>query len=580
MEENRTCQSCKKGFVVEPEDFLFYEKINVPPPTFCPECRTIRRLTWRNEMSLYKRKCDAPGHEEMIVSIYRQDEKVVVYDHGYWWSDEWDPLSFGREYDFSKPFFEQWKNFRDVFPLQALSNSNASNSDYCNVAEDSRDSYMSSASWRIERTFYSNRISVVKDISDCYLTLNSELCYDDVMCKECYKLYYSFNCKNCVDSYFLYDCHGCTDCFGCTNLRNKSYCMWNEQLSREEYLKRIGEIDLQSYKTIVNLKQRFKDLCLNSIHRFATQTKVVDSTGDNIEEVKNCRSCFDMYENVEDSKFCHWALKAKDMYDCGPGAGDAELMYEVFDTGIGNFRNLFTSVVYSGNEIEYCFNCYGSSYVFGCIGLRSKKYCIFNKQYTKEEYEEIIPRIKEHMNTMPYIDKMGRVYQYGEFFPSELSPFCYNETVAQDYFPKNIESASDLGLRWHEKHLNEYSPTISHLDLQDRLSEVDDSIVKEIIQCEHEGKCDDRCAKVFRITPDELQLYRRLGVPLPRLCFGCRHEERLRTRNPMKLWHRQCMCDSTNHGHDNKCSNEFETAFSPDRSEKIYCEKCYQKEVI
>ncbi len=580
MEENKICQNCKNSFCIEAEDFSFYEKMKVPPPTFCPECRTIRRLTWRNEMSLYKRKCNAPGHDETIISIYRPEESVVVYDLKYWWSDEWDPMSFGREYDFSKTFFEQWKELRNVFPLQTLSNSNASKSDYCNVAEDSRDSYMSSATWNIERTFYSNRVSIVKDISDCYLTLNSELCYQDVMCKECYKLLYSFNCKNCVDSYFLYDCHGCTNCFGCTNLRNKSYCMWNEQLSREEYMKRLGEMDLSSHKTITQLKDKFASRRLSTIHRFAIQTKALDSTGDNIEEVKNCKSCFDMYENVEDSKYCHWALKAKDMYDCGPGAGDAELMYEVFDTGIGNSRNVATSVVYSANNVEYSFNCYGSSNIFGCIGLRSKNYCILNRQYTKEEYLELLPKVKEHMSTMPYVDAGGRTYGYGEFFPSELSPFCYNETVAQDYFPKEESVAKGAGYRWLEKHTNNYTPTMNADMLPDRLYDVPDSITQEIIQCEHQGNCKDRCAKVFKIIPDEMQLYKRLGVPLPRLCFGCRHEERLRMRNPMKLWHRQCMCDLEGHDHQGMCSNEFETAYAPDRSEKVYCEKCYQKEVI
>ena len=34
-----------------------------------------------------------------------------------------------------------------------------------------------------------------------------------------------------------------------------------------------------------------------------------------------------------------------------------------------------------------------------------------------------------------------------------------------------------------------------------------------------------------------------------------------------------------NHEHDGKCNNEFETAFAPDRSEIIYCENCYNKEV-
>src|SRR3989344_9286734 len=56
--EIRTCQNCKADFAIESEDFDFYKKIKVPPPTWCPECRMVRRLTFRNDRSLYRRKCD------------------------------------------------------------------------------------------------------------------------------------------------------------------------------------------------------------------------------------------------------------------------------------------------------------------------------------------------------------------------------------------------------------------------------------------------------------------------------------------------------------------------------------------
>ena len=579
--QTKQCQSCKKDFIIETEDFVFYDKIKVPPPTFCPECRTMRRLSWRNEMTLFKRKCNAPGHDETLISIFHSETKINAVDIKYWWGDEWDPFDYGAEYDFSKPFFQQWIELYNKIPIPALSNSKATNSDYCNVAEESRDCYMCSGSWKIERTLYSNRIMEVKDSSDLYVAYNSELCYENITCVESYHLLYSFNCKSCVNSYFLYDCIGCTDCFGCSNLRSKSYCMWNEQLSKEEDSRRLAELDLDSHATIQELKKKFDALSLSAIHRFANQIKVVNSTGDNIEGVKNAKVCFDASGQIEDCKFVHWAkLNLKDAYDSGPGVGMAELAYEIFDTGIGNFRNLFTSVVYSCSNIEYAFNCHGSSDIFGCVGIRGKKYCILNRPYEKEEYEALLPKIKEHMQTMPYIDKQGRKYGYGEFFPSELSPFAYNETVAQDYFPLTKDEALKLGFVWREKELNEYQITLPAINIPDRLKDVSDSITKEIIGCLHEGKCEDRCKKAFRITPDELGLYKRLGVPLPRLCFGCRHDARLRKRNPMHLWNRACMCDKAGHGHEGKCATTFETAYAPERKEIIYCESCYQKEVM
>jgi len=69
--ETKICQNCKNPFTITPDDFSFYEKIKIPPPTFCPECRYIRRLLDRNEYNLYRRKCDAT--DENIISIYRQD---------------------------------------------------------------------------------------------------------------------------------------------------------------------------------------------------------------------------------------------------------------------------------------------------------------------------------------------------------------------------------------------------------------------------------------------------------------------------------------------------------------------------
>ena len=108
--ETKICQNCKKNFTIESDDFGFYEKIKVPPPTFCPECRMQRRFTWRNERSLYHNKCIATGKN--VVSGFSSDSGMIVYERYFWWSDKWDPMSFGVDYDFSKPFFLQFYHWR------------------------------------------------------------------------------------------------------------------------------------------------------------------------------------------------------------------------------------------------------------------------------------------------------------------------------------------------------------------------------------------------------------------------------------------------------------------------------------
>ena len=112
--ENRICQNCKGDFVVEPEDFNFYEKIKVPPPTFCPECRMQRRMAWRNERTLHRNKCAKTG--KSLISCFSSDSPFTIYERDIWWGDQWDPTEYGQEYDFSKPFFSQFRELIEQVP--------------------------------------------------------------------------------------------------------------------------------------------------------------------------------------------------------------------------------------------------------------------------------------------------------------------------------------------------------------------------------------------------------------------------------------------------------------------------------
>ena len=116
--ETRQCQNCKQDFVIEPDDFAFYEKIKVPPPTFCPDCRYQRRGANRNEWNFYKRNCTLCG--ESMVSIYNSSYPGPVYCQACWWSDKWSALDFGIDFDFNRPFFEQFLQLQLKIPRIAL----------------------------------------------------------------------------------------------------------------------------------------------------------------------------------------------------------------------------------------------------------------------------------------------------------------------------------------------------------------------------------------------------------------------------------------------------------------------------
>ena len=197
------------------------------------------------------------------------------------------------------------------------------------------------------------------------------------------------------------------------------------------------------------------------------------------------------------------------------------------------------------------------------------------------------------MKEMSYKDTRGRVFEYGDFFPYDLSPFAYNETVAQEYFPLAKEQAKERGFFWYEPDDRNYNVTVRNEDISD--ADLDGSALKKIFECKNKGSQLSQCTGAFRVIPQELSLYQQLGVPLPRYCYNCRHYNRLQQRNPMKLWHRRCMCtgkhgkntkeqivyqNTTKHFHgEDSCPNEFETSYAPEKPEIVYCEKCYQTEI-
>src|SRR3990167_2366055 len=86
--ETRACKNCKKDFVIEPDDFSFYEKLKVPPPTRCSFCRFIRKLVFINQSSLYKRKCEYC--DVLIISMYHKNVPIPVWCLKCYISDAWD----------------------------------------------------------------------------------------------------------------------------------------------------------------------------------------------------------------------------------------------------------------------------------------------------------------------------------------------------------------------------------------------------------------------------------------------------------------------------------------------------------
>lgn len=546
-------------------------------------------MAWRNERSLYKGKCAATGKE--FLTMFSPESKMVVYDRDYWWSDKWDNLASGRDYDFSRPFFEQYRELLHQAPLPNLANNNVTRSDYGNHNADCKDCYLLYASYLNDNVSFSSGIMESKDSMDLYNVLKAELCYDDALCDNVSRVFFSFDAGESMNSMFLRHSTNVNNSLGCVNLKNKQYCIFNRQYSKEEYQKERAKYDFGSYKNLQAFKKEFDEFDRKFPREFASLLRCNDVTGDQAGDSKNCRYCFDVYGNVEDSKYAVHAVTLKDSYDGYGFGGNGELLYEGVDAGLNGAHYKFAVFTHTCHDVQYTYTCHSSSHLFGCVGLRSREYCILNKQYSKEEYEVLVPKIIEQMKAMPYVDAAGRKYAYGEFFPVEISPFVYNETLVQEYFPLTKEKITSLKFPWRDLGKKEYAVTMEAEQLPDHINDVKDDILKEVIGCAHRGECTHQCTQAFKIIPGELDFYRKFNLPLPRLCPNCRHYERLALRNPFKLWHRKCQCEGVKsengiyenlakHAHgEGHCPNEFETAYSPDKPDIIYCENCYQNEI-
>ncbi len=564
--ENKICQNCKQDFVIEPDDFGFYEKIKVPPPTFCPECRSVRRMTSTNERVLYFRKCDLTG--EKILSMYPEGSKFPVYHPTEFYSDKWDPYQYGMDYDFSRPFFEQFKELQGKVPRMATVRQGLSvNSEFTHRVHDMKNSYMV---FRMSNSLDSLYCYVGRNIincMDCLSIWDSELCYECIDCNNCYKTMYSQESHTCRDSAFLYACRNCSDCVGCVNLVNQSFCIFNEKYEKEEYFEKLKELKINTASGLAEFAGKFTEFRKNFPHRSIHSLKSNDISGNwlvNCQNVKNSFGCL----NVKDGKYLFWIFDAEDCMDYFQWGNKSELIYESENCGINSSRLSFCTQCWTGaHDLMYCDSCPSSGNCFGCIGLKKGEYSILNKKYTKEEYKELVPRIIEHMKEMPYIDASGIVYKFGENFPDEISLFTYNETAAIDFYPITKEKALEKGYRWKDKEKKNYETTKESIDLPETIKEVDDLILNEVISCAEKDQ--PYSTGAYRITKNELSFYQRMDIPLPRVCFDVRHTRRLQKRPPFKIIKRFC----------SKCQTEVETVYTEEYAPIIYCEKCYQQEV-
>lgn len=322
---------------------------------------------------------------------------------------------------------------------------------------------------------------------------NAEHCYE---CIDSSKLYNCQYCQDCNNSSYLQHCKyvdNSNNCFGCVGLKNQSYHIFNQKYTKEEYQTKINEVRKMSLSEVENNVQELeKNTVKASVIGYGNE-KVI---GNYCFNSKACTLAFDI-GNTENGRHISYCTGDNDVADIDYGEYSNHL-YEM--CGFYRFsKSAFCSMNWPmSDNLYYCYMSYlNNHHCFGCIGIKNNQYCIFNKQYTKAEYEKLVPKIIEHMQ------KTG---ERGNFFPVAISPYGYNETTAQEYYPLSPETCKQKNYKRMSKeyplNIPEGIQMINADDLPNLIADVGDDILNKAIVCKVSGR-------PFRIVRQELDFYRR-----------------------------------------------------------------------
>jgi hypothetical protein len=523
----------------------------IPLPTEPPHERLRLMSAFRPGHVLYRHTCAKTG--KPLLSAVPPSRDLVIYDSEVWLGSEWDPREYGRDYNFDRPFFEQFAELMRVVPLPSLSGTLATleNCSYANYVTAARNCYLVFSAQQIEDCMYGRFLYHSRDVVDCFYVRHSELCYGSRDLHGCYNLHFSEHCRNCSDSFFLSACRSCKNCFECVNLANKEFCWRNEQLSETEWRKRRAAVDLGDADVLAERISAFRLFVETQPVRCVFGDRYENSSGNFLNQVADCSNCRIVSES-ESLADCIWVNKSKSCILTLGFGSESELLYN--STGVGNhaYNLKWCLQCREGvRDLEYCFQVEAGSHdCFGSISIRNGSYCILNKQYSRDEYFPLVEKIKTQMRSTG---------EYGKFFPAELCPYAYNESDGALFFPIERSEAEQLGFHWSEQ--DGPIQDVAHAELPKQIEQAGDEILGQAFVCTRTGK-------PYRILQKELELLRSIRVALPRISPFARLQlagtflqwQPLRTEN--------CA----------QCGTSCTT--SVDSRRKILCENCYQELVV
>ncbi|MFH1404815.1 MAG: hypothetical protein ABIH21_01800 [Patescibacteria group bacterium] len=548
----QTCELTGERWQMDEEEIGWYKKFNVPPSPFSPKARMWHLSSYMTTYQWWWNKHFDSGAP--VLTYLHPKAGIRVLPDKEWF--EKDFSSTNKEFTTQKPFFEIFRELQLGIPVNATRNVKEPERSIATVSMGDVDSYFV-AGCRSKKSYYGEDVLDQEGTIDANGSLNLTDCYHINHSQRMHGCKFAYECFDCMGSSFIFDCRNCENCFGAWNKRNAKYLWWNEQLTEEEWEKRYSEVNLGSWKILSEIKKKF----------FEVMAQQAIWPADFNQHSENCSG--EYMTKCTNCKMCVLGVDATDNWGCIGMYNARGNAFSIVIPGDNNYQSgmvgetsncKFSSSLIRSDDLEYSFNCYNCEHCFGCVGLRHKKFHIFNKEYYEDEYWQKVDELKCSM-----LDRG----EYGRPLPTNFSFGYFPESGIACYLgvELNDEEWTKSGMLkfdpWDDGAYGEMRIDADNLvdraTLPDHVDEMDDEWTKKPIM-------DEGIKRPFAYLKPEMEFYRQHKIAPPRDHFTARIRGLMRASNALLPVEMECK----------KCSKKMIVNENPTfKNRKIYCHECY-----
>ncbi|HLD17932.1 MAG TPA: hypothetical protein VJB99_02540 [Patescibacteria group bacterium] len=549
----RTCELTGEKWNMTDEEIGWYRKFNVPPSRRSPLTRWWTLTGFWLAYQWWWNKHAETG--KPIFTYVHPATGLKVLPDKEWF--EKDFSSTNRHYDANRSFFQQLREIQLQIPLQASQNTKEPEQSISLFSFGDVNSYFVTFC-RSRDTFYSIWGLDVEDSAEIWNSSSISRCYHVFDSHRMHFCQFAQACLDCSNSAFLFDCRNCEYCFGAANKRNRKYLWFNEQLSKEEWEARRKEVDFGKRSVLEKWKKAFEGLMkTHAVWPENFNEKAQESVGEYLTNVHRIRFGYACMHGPHD---CYQVIGCNgDTYDCAiGGCFDSNNCYYTTNATSCSFIR-FSYNCSRSLDLEYCLYCYDCESCFGCVGIRRKKFHIFNKPYGEEEYWRKVDELKSSML------ERG---EYGEFFPLSMSPSCFEASGATMYVgaPREIGQEKLGAMDFDSDEEGAFGEEIRRAEPK-TIEEIPDSV--DDLAAETWANVpiyDPELRRRFVYLRPEIEFYHRHRIGPPRRHFILRTQELHLASNSGRFEQTTC----------GNCGKGLLTATNLTYSDRnVFCRECY-----